>query len=404
MLNKKVLHKRILWTLSLVTVYILGQFIIIPFVKQSAAAGYLKANTLIGILGMYTGSQTSRPSLLMLGIGPYMTTNIMVQAVTSLDLKRLRQISQHTWGIITNFISLIVAILQAFLYVNNFKKALLPVYVNHHNISFYLAIIILVTGGMISVYLANVISERGIGNSAILMVPQLVLSLPSLLIRGWGTSHFNFSVINTIIVILTTLVVVFYGLALIRAEERVPYREPQLMSEFAKSYFPIKLLTAGAMPFMFSTSLFMLLPMLVKNSPLKVREFVFSIVSINKPIGIVFYAIVIILLNFVFGLITLQPSVKARNFKENGSYFYKIVPGIQTEKFIMHKFTRLTWASSFILICLSIWPLLLGLWLPQMANLTPFIGNLFILIMILDMIEQEFQTLNSEKEYVIDLK
>lgn len=393
-----------LWTLLLVTVYILGQFIIIPFVKQSAAAHYLKANTLISILGMYTGSQTSRPSLLMLGIGPYMTTNIVVQAVSSLDLKSLRQVSQHTWGIVTNFLSLIVAILQAFLYVTNFKKALLPIYIDGYNISFYLAIMVLVTGGMISIYLANIISERGIGNSAILMVPQLVLSLPSLLIRGWGTSRFNFSIVNLIIVILTTLVVVFYGLALIRAEERIPLREPQLMSSFAKSYFPIRLLTAGAMPFMFSTSVFMLVPMLAKNSSSKVKSIIFNIMSIDKPSGIVFYAIVIILLNFVFGLITLQPSVKARNFKENGSYFYEIVPGMQTEKFIMHKFTRLTWASSLILIVLSIWPLILGLKWSQMANLTPFIGNLFILIMILDMIEQEFQTLNSEKKYVIDLK
>ncbi|WEV37614.1 hypothetical protein [Lactobacillus sp. ESL0677] len=403
-MNKKVLYRRMLWTLLLVTVYILGQFIIIPFVKQSAAAHYLKANTLISILGMYTGSQTSRPSLLMLGIGPYMTTNIVVQAVSSLDLKSLRQVSQHTWGIVTNFLSLIVAILQAFLYVTNFKKALLPIYIDGYNISFYLAIMVLVTGGMISIYLANIISERGIGNSAILMVPQLVLSLPSLLIRGWGTSRFNFSIVNLIIVILTTLVVVFYGLALIRAEERIPLREPQLMSSFAKSYFPIRLLTAGAMPFMFSTSVFMLVPMLAKNSSSKVKSIIFNIMSIDKPSGIVFYAIVIILLNFVFGLITLQPSVKARNFKENGSYFYEIVPGMQTEKFIMHKFTRLTWASSLILIVLSIWPLILGLKWSQMANLTPFIGNLFILIMILDMIEQEFQTLNSEKKYVIDLK
>ncbi|MDF7683421.1 hypothetical protein PT287_07890 [Lactobacillus sp. ESL0679] len=403
-MNKKVLRKRILWTLLLVTVYILGQFIIIPFVKQSAAARYLKVNTLIGVLGMYTGAQTTRPSLLMLGIGPYMTTNIMVQAVNSLDLKSLRQVSQHTWGIVTNVFSLIVAGLQGMLYVTNFRKALLPVYFGDYDISFYLAILILVTGGMISIYLANIISERGIGNSAILMVPQLVLSLPSLLIRGWGTKRFNFTLINLGIVALTTIVIVFYGLALIRAEERIPLRDPQLTSEYANSYFPIKLLTAGAMPFMFSTSMFMLLPLLAQNSPLAVRELVLNMVSIRQPAGIVFYAVVIILLNFVFGLITLQPSVKARSFKESGSYFYRIVPGMQTEKFIMHKFTRLTWASSSILIVLSIWPLILGLWWPQLANLTPFIGNLFILIMILDMIEQEFQTLNSEKQYVIDLK
>ncbi|WEV51820.1 hypothetical protein OZX69_03730 [Lactobacillus sp. ESL0731] len=403
-MNKKDLRKRMLWTLLLVTVYILGQFIIIPFVKQGVAARYLKANTLISILGMYTGAQTSRPALLMLGIGPYMTTNIMVQAVSSLDLQSLRQVSQHTWGIVTNLLSLVVAILQAFLYVSNFKQALMPLYIGDYNVSYYLAILILVTGGMISIYLANIISERGIGNSAILMVPQLVMSMPSLLTRGWGTNRFSFSIINIVIVVVTTLVVVFYGLALIRAEERIPLREPELMSDFAKSYFPIRLLTAGAMPFMFSTSMFMLLPMLAKSSPLAVRKFVSNMVAIDKPAGIVFYAIVIVLLNFVFGLITLQPSVKARNFKENGSYFYKIVPGMETEKFIMGKFNRLTWVSSLILIVLSIWPLILGLKWPEIANLTPFIGNLFILIMILDMVEQEFQTLNSEKQYVIDLK
>ncbi|WEV43356.1 hypothetical protein OZX56_07590 [Lactobacillus sp. ESL0684] len=404
MMKTRVVQKRILWTILLVTVYFLGQFIIIPFIKPHVAAKYLQANTLIEVLGMYTGAQTSRPALLMLGIGPYMTTNIILQAINSLDLKSLRQIPQHTIDIFTNFVSLIVGILQAFLYVVNFKQALMPVYFLGTDISFALTILLLVTGGMISIFLANVITERGIGSSAVLLVPQLVLSLPSLITKGWGTTKFHFTVINTMVVILIALVIVVIGVILIHAEERIPLSDPQLSSRFAQSYFPIKLLTAGSMPFMFSTSVFMLLPMLVKHSSFELKDTIYQLISINRPSGIIFYALVIVILNFVFGMITLQPSIKARKLKENGNYFYHVIPGTKTEQFIMQKFKRLTWVSSLIIVAISVWPLVLGLWWPSWANLTPFIGNLFILLTIIYMIEQEYQTLDSEHLYVIDLK
>ncbi|MDF7639673.1 hypothetical protein PT285_09700 [Lactobacillus sp. ESL0791] len=398
------LQKRMLWTVLLLMVYLFGQFLLIPFVRPKAAMGYLKGNPLISVLGMYTGAQTSRPSLFMLGIGPYMTANIVLQAVNSLDLKSLRQVSSYFWGVVTNFCSLLVAILQAFFYTYNFRGALLPVYFKGANISFMLTLLLLVSGGMASVFIANLVSEYGVGGSSVLMVPQLIISLPALLIRGWGNNKFEFTWLNIIFLVLAVIVTLTAGLALVQAEERIPMSDPQLDNVYAKLYFPLKLLMAGAMPFMFSTSLFIFLPLLLVKSSFGWKKQLLPLLAINQPIGILLYIITIISLNFVFGLIMLQPSVRARELKENGSYFYNIIPGTATEKFIMNKFVRLTWLSSFFLILLSVWPLLLGLWHPDLANLTPFIGNLFILLTIVYMIVQQFRTLHSEQRYVINLK
>ncbi|MDF7668330.1 hypothetical protein [Lactobacillus sp. ESL0703] len=401
-MKKRTLQKRILWLLFLVAVYCLGQFIIIPFVSTKIAEHYLRRNTLLRVIGMYTGAQTNRPSLLMLGIGPYMSANIVLQAITSLDIAKLRNMSAHDTGILINFLSLFFGILQGIMYAYNLRPALIYIGFFGHNVSFLLTTIVLIAGAMIAVFLANLNSEKGIGGSAMLMLPQLLVSLPTILKHGWGNGTYKFTTNNLIIVFAVVILLIPCGLILTRAEERLPLRNPMLTSNFAESFFPMRLLLGGAMPFMFSNTLFML-PRMLSGNAKKFKNIVLSLTSLNQVSGILFYVLIIIILNFIFGIISLQPSVKTRELKESGCYFYETVAGADTESFLLQHFIRLTWVSSLFLILISVWPLILGLKWHQLANLTPFIGNAFIIITIVYAAKQEYQTLNNERKYVINM-
>lgn len=397
------LQKRILWLLFIVAIYLLGQTIRLPFIKSNQAIFALRRSSWIGLLGMYTGAQTQIPSLFMLGIGPYMSANIIIQAVTALDLKSLRQISTRAWGFIINFLSLIISIVQATLYAYNFRTGIISLKWGFVDINFGSTVLILTAGSMLTIFIANLNSEHGLGGSAVLIVPQLFFSLPMFLEDGWNKVKYHLSPFNCLLLVLTIVVTIKIALLVTKAEERIPIRNPLLSSDSTQSYFPIRLMLSGATPYMFSLVLFRMPQLLNRKSSSEWQTLINLLTSVNNPVGIIFYCIVIVILNYLFGFMSLQIGLRTRQLKEQGIYFYKVIPGDATAEMLIQKFNRLIWASSAILIFLGVWPLVIGLWIPEIANLALLISNLFILTTIIEAVVQQYQALSVKKQYKINL-
>ncbi|WEV71430.1 hypothetical protein OZY43_03240 [Lactobacillus sp. ESL0785] len=398
------LGKRVIWSVFILTIYLLGQTIVLPAVSIKLASQQLLQNSWIGLVGMYTGAQTNIPTLFMLGIGPYMSANIVIQALTSFDLKSLRGMSQENWGMIINLLSLFFAFVQSAWYASYLPNSVVMTKQVGENTIYFVWVIILTAGSMAVVFLANLNVERGLGGPALLIVPQLLMSLPGILKQGWGFAQYHLTIFHLGLLLLVIGLTLFAGVAMTKAEEQIPLCNPLLTSDFARSYFPMRFLLAGAMSFMFASGLFML-PRLLLKSNLLVRFKIplLKLTAINHLTGIIFYALVVIGLNFIFGLLTLQLKVRTRQLKESGDYFYHVVPGPDTEHFLLSKYVRLTWGSSGMLLLLVMWPLIWGLWQPEIANLTLFISNLFILVTIFITIIQQYQTLLSEMQYNLNL-
>ena len=75
------LRKRILFTLSLLLVYRLGSFLVLPGVDPSQldALQQQADGGILGLLNMFSGGAFAQASVLALGIMPYISASIVVQ-------------------------------------------------------------------------------------------------------------------------------------------------------------------------------------------------------------------------------------------------------------------------------------------------------------------------------------
>src|ERR1700685_2573983 len=89
----KVLRKRIFITLGLLIVFRVLAAIPIPGINVSQLNTLFASNQFLGLLNVFSGGGLSRLSIVMLGVGPYITGTIIMQLLTLISprLKALYQ-------------------------------------------------------------------------------------------------------------------------------------------------------------------------------------------------------------------------------------------------------------------------------------------------------------------------
>jgi preprotein translocase subunit SecY len=407
-MHNRSLIKRCLWTLLLVLILAAGQQIVLPSIDGLAATQALtkQGGSFLQIFGSVTGGRLTVPALFSLGLSPYMTSMIVWSAVQSLDLPGVSAMSVRAIGMVQRFFTLIIASLQALAMVRTVAPALQPMPLvlgdYSYDMSAWFTGIILVAGAMFTAWLADLNNDKGIGSTVIMIVPGIIINIPGSLQRGWGGVTYALTPQHIAVAAVVAVLFTFCAVWLYKIEVRLPLQRPMLESSYGDSYIPIKLLTAGAMPFMFSTSLFSLPMYVVKGTSLNGTPMGHAIMqwtSYQSWRGLVLYAVVLMLLGYAFGYLNTRPVQTAKSLKYSSDYFYDVAPGDATERFLTHHFFVICTLGNLVEIVIGIVPLLLENVYPGAANFSLFLGNLFIIVTIFDTIMQQFRALRSKYQY-----
>jgi len=407
--KKHDLRNRFIWTFFLLLIVLIGQEIVIPGIDPVVADQALNKVDFIKFVSMTTGGQTAIPTLLTLGMRPYMTQMIIWQVVTALDLDVVKQWSQKKTGVIQRFLTLFFAMLQGFEMIYFIRNAFIP---NDPwnlgiNINVIVAWIVLVAGSMFMTWLGDFNAVHGIGSAIALIIPSIIAGIPNALITGVGTAittQYELTIEHTIVAVIIGLIFVTVMYFLYQGELRLPIERPMVQNSYANSYLPMRFLTAGAMPFMFSSTVFMVPRLLVNQTVGPTNSFQRAIstwFSFQTWQGIVIYAAVVIVLGFAFGYLNIQPANVAKSMKESGNYFLNVMPGDDTERFISGHFARLSLLGNLVLALIGVGPLIVGMYVPGAANFSILFSNLFILITLMDTIIQQVRALRAKDHYAI---
>ena len=396
----KLLLKKCLFTLLILTIYELGSLLILPGFPSKDYISIIGQNAYINFVSSNFGTRITIPGIFALGMGPYMTALIVWQTITVMYEDTFKKLSQRTVGIWQKFITLVLSILQsiatAVLFMN-YK----PQLNGASKTSFCIMTIVILTGGaMFIVWLADLNARSGIGGTSILIIPGLLKNLPSVLNSGLKNPiDMNF----TAIVLLVLIVIVFSLMSVYinQAEIRIKVERVSVNNNLTGSYLPIKLLASGAMPFMFALSLYsiplMVLPKIKLNN--STYNFISNTFSFHTFRGILLYGIVIIILGYGFAFVNVRPHTIARNLQKNGDYLLNVIPGSSTEKYITNKLYIAIFISNIYIVFIALLPLFIGMYVPQITNFSFLFGSLLILITMLDNLRQEIFTLFSKKQY-----
>ena len=184
--NIEELRKRILVTLSLILVYRIGAFVVLPGVIPSKLE--LSSDTpgdLVGLINMFTGGAFKMASVFALGIMPYITASIVIQvlgfAVPYFQRLQSKEGESGRKKItqITRLLTVLITLVQGTAYLGMIwsKGAVDP---NVSSAIFWVSnTIILMTGTVFAMWLGERITERGVGNGvSLLILIGIIVTLP----------------------------------------------------------------------------------------------------------------------------------------------------------------------------------------------------------------------------------
>jgi preprotein translocase subunit SecY len=363
------LRGRILVTIGLLILVRLGVHLPVPGIDRAAFAQNVQNSPLIGFLDLFSGGGLSALGIFALGILPYINASIIVQLLTAAlpsleDLQKnegeagRRKISQ-----ITRYVSLGWAILQSVgiaIWVSPFAQAPAPLFIAQTALA-------LTAGSMFVMWISELVTERGIGNGASLLI---FINIVSVLPRSLGQTFElaqsgDTQVVGRVVVLLLVFLVTIVGIVFVQeGTRRIPiisarrqvgrkvYRE-------SRSYLPLRLNQGGVMPIIFASSVLIVPSFLAQslNSPFLVQ--VANVLSPNGPAPwayALFYLTLILFFSYFYASLIVNPVDMSQNLKKMGASIPGIRPGQKTSDYVEKVLNRLTFLGAIFLGLVAIVP------------------------------------------------
>ena len=391
------IRKKLLFIFLLLLIYRLGSAIPLPGIDLDTLylaryPGHFDvAQTLFQ---MITGGGVG--SLFAMGIAPYITASIIMQLLTY-AIPQLSQMQKEgedgrkKIGQITRYLSVALATLQA--------SAMVFSYTNFHGSGFNLfrypnmlvyivAVMAMVTGTIFIMWLAELLTEKGIGNGASFLIFANILSqLPFGVMQLWdmatdaGRNAFvNIGLLILILAVFAAIIV--FVIMVHEGERRIPVQYSKgaaggrAMFGNQSSYIPLKVNIAGVLSIIFAVSLLQFPMQIMQFLPMQLNpdgwvERVFGQTGFLQisgahahPVGMVVYVVLIFMFTHFYTSFAVNPVEMAENMKKNGGFIPGIRPGKPTSEFIQVTVNRLSWIGSVFYSLIALTPILLEVFTP----------------------------------------
>jgi len=368
------LRKRVLFVLFALVVFRLLSAIPIPGIDTLELNRFLANNQFFGILNIFSGGGLSNLSIIMLGVGPYITSSIIMQLLTIMvpALKRIYheegEAGRKKFTQYSRLLTVPLAAIQGFslLAILESQKIL----VNLTAFDRVSNIIIVVAGSILLMWLGELMSEFGIGNGVSLIIfAGIVAQLPSEISQLLFT--FDVSQIPLFLVFIVAGALVIAGVVVVTEAERpvpVTYAKRvrgMKMYGGGSTYLPLRVNQAGVIPIIFALSL-LLFPQMIgnflansSNSVLLSISKILVSFSQTSVLYAVLYFILVFLFTYFYTAVTFDPEALATNLQKNGAFIPGIRPGVSTSQYISKVLSRITLLGAVFLGFIAVLPLII---------------------------------------------
>ncbi len=364
------LRQRLLFTAMILALYRLGSFIPFPGVPPDIlAAGAATTNTATSLFSTFTGGAFSRFSVFALGIMPYITAAIVMQLMT-VAIPRLQELSregesgQQKITQYTRYFTLALALVQSVAMVFYFRApAGQSALAQASALELVIVVLTLTTGVMITMWMGELISQRGLGNGISLIITASILASAPQAIRGLLEQP---NVILLLVVLGILAIIIIAAIVFVNeGQRRIPitYAKRQVgrrMSQGGTTYLPLKVNMAGVIPIIFASSLLLFPVILTEFASGGDPDSFLSRLSDFFDAGgapyLIFYALLIIMFTYFYTAVQFNPVEHADNLKKSGGYVPGIRPGQQTALYLNNVLTRITLFGAVFLATIAILP------------------------------------------------
>jgi len=371
-ISEKAIRDRVLFVFFALLVFRALTAVPIPGVDLAVLEQFFQNNQFLGLLNIFSGGGLSNLSIVMLGVGPFITASIIMQLMTVMSPKLKAMYSEEGETGRARFtqysrqLTLPLAILQAFGFLSLLKSQ--GVITGLSTFEFMVNIVIVVAGAMLLLWLGELVTEYGIGNGvSIIIFAGIVAQLPaamSQLIFSFDPSQIPLFAGFT----LAALAIVYGVVVMTQAERQVPITYAKQVRGGktyggTTSYLPLRLNQAGVIPIIFALSI-ILFPQMVLNILTSfgvpgISGLLDSVTAFfqNQTLYAVVYFVLVFVFTFFYTAVTSDPDAMAKNLQHNGAFIPGIRPGTHTAEYLGKLITRLTLAGAVFLGLVAILPM-----------------------------------------------
>ena len=397
MFKIKDLRSRIFFTIIVLAVFRLGSVLTIPGIDPGALTIYFRqgqGNAFADHMDFFVGGAFSNFSVFMLGVMPYISTQILMQ-LAMIIFPRLKKIAEEDGGrkkiqVWTRIITVFVALLQSSA-VGTWARAIPgAVVISSPVLHLFITMVTVTTGTMITVWMGEQITARGIGNGiSMLIFAGIVARLPQAvweLIKLVSNNELN-------LVFVIIAFAMFVGIiALVVYEQQGQRKIPvhyakrvigRKMYGGQNTYIPFKINPSGVIPIIFASS-FLTFPLMLSQMWGSNVSWLASVARFLRSDGWgynIMYVVLIIFFAYFYTQVALNPTEIAKQIRENGGS----IPGIRTDKteeYLQKILNRLILPGSLYLAAIAVLPTIIQWAFSFPRNISMLMGGTSLLILV----------------------
>lgn len=388
--KNKEIRNRIIYTIAILLVYKLGQAITIPridLVKLSA----LEDNSILNLLNMLGGGNIESFSIFALGVGPYITSSIIIQLLSMDVIPQLTELSKsgekgrHQIEKITKYLAVVLAFVQSVVMTYTFSVQY-GIVNDPGPATFMYVGVIMTAGTLFSCWLGDRISMNGIGNGiSILIFTGIVGRLPSMFTQVYtylmGTGSLGIVwFIGYVVLFLIIMILVIY---MTQAERRIPIQYTSSGVSRGKNdmtFIPLKINSAGVTPVIFANAV-MAAPLAIVSffKTNSITKFLSTIFDSTTTAGLIIYLVLVGLFTFFYTNLQVDSEKMSENLGKNGSYILGVKPGKDTNRYIYDVLNRITVLGAIFLIVISVIPFIMTIAFPSFPKAATLGGTSIII-------------------------
>lgn len=389
----KDLRKKIIYCVVLLLIGRVLAHVPLPGVDLAQLQSFFARNQIFGLFNMFSGGAMSNFSIIMMGVGPYITASIIIQLLTMVvpaleELSKEGESGQAKINYWTRVITVPLALIQAYSMIRLLQgQSILGVL---EPMQWATILVSITAGSILLMWLGELISENGIGNGISLIITLGIIAGVPGQIRNTAQIVDTSMIIGLIVFAAIAILVIAAIVMMNEGTRQIPVSYARRIRGL-KSYggvdthLPIRVNSAGVIPIIFAMSM-LLIPgvaaKLFQNAKsewlAQTATHVANFFQNNLYQGIFYFIFVVFFTYFYTGVI-LKPDQMAENLQKQGGFIPGIRPGAETMSYLGRIILHITLSSAVFLGLIAVLPYII-----QSATHinTIVIGGTSVLIMV----------------------
>jgi preprotein translocase subunit SecY len=395
LLKNKELRNKFLFVIFLFIVFRIAANIPIPGIGAENLKKFFDQNQVFGLLNLFTGGALSNFSVVLLGLGPYITSTIILQLLTMIfpALEKLYkeegESGRQKFNQYARLFTIPLAAFEGYGLLTVFTRQgiisgfSLPVMIS--------AIITIIAGAMFLMWIGEIISEQGMGNGiSLLIFAGIVANIPINIFQTLVT--FDASKIPSYVAFIVLSIAIIAGVVVItEARRNIPVSYAKRVRGMkmyggGSTYLPLSVNPAGVIPIIFALSILLFPGMIASflgSYPGMVGNIATSVGTLFNNVWVhgVLYFLLVILFTYFYTAVTFDPKAISENLQKMGGFVPGVRPGKPTADFIKHILNRVLFTGAICLGLIAVLPSIVA----GMTGVTGFaflVGGTSLLIVV----------------------